>query len=194
VQFNDAGVFNGVAGLSFNKTFGLLAVSGGIYTGNLGLDFTESDTNPGCSAGIYNIYADLSELKLKKCQNGVSSDLDTGAAADPNMVTAAGTLTSNAPMIGAGSKAAAVGSRSGNTTEFATISGTKTASKQATFDASGNIVASAYDVGAAGADTQLQSTVSSSTITIAAGVAGCKTTTAYVNNVALSAATIVETS
>lgn len=73
-----------------------------------------------------------------------------GGSADPNTVTAAGTLTSNAPMIGAGSKAAAVGSRSGNTTEFATVSGTKTASKQLAFDASGNIVASAYDTGGTG--------------------------------------------
>lgn len=39
------------------------------------------------------------------------------------------------------------GTRSGNTTEFATVSGTKTVSKQLAFDASGNVIASASDIG-----------------------------------------------
>ncbi len=77
----------------------------------------------------------------------------TVTGADPNTVTAAGTLTSNAPVIGAGSKAASVGSRSGNTTEFATINGTKTTGKQLRFDASGNIEASSSDIGG-GASTE----------------------------------------
>ena len=81
----------------------------------------------------------------------VSSGAPCGSGGDPNMVTAAGTLTTNAPMIGAGAKAAAVGSRSGNTTEFLTQSGAKTAGKQATYDVLGNLVASAYDVGSGGA-------------------------------------------
>lgn len=71
----------------------------------------------------------------------------TTVTSSSDMVTAAGTLTSNAPMIGAGSKAASVGSRSGNTTEFATVNGTKTTGKQLRFDASGNIEASASDIG-----------------------------------------------
>lgn len=192
VIFNDGGTLGADSGLSYNKTFDILAVLGGLYTGNLGIDFTESDTNPGCSGGIYTIYADLSENKLKKCQNGTVTDLDTGAAADPNMVTAAGTLTSNAPMIGAGSKAAAVGTRSGNTTEFATISGTKTASRQATFDASGNIVASAYDVGAA--DTQLQTTVSSPTATVATGVAACLHSSGYYSSQVVASGTVTKSS
>lgn len=41
-----------------------------------------------------------------------------------------------------------IGSRSGNTTEFGTISGTKTTGKQLQFDASGNIAASSTDIGA----------------------------------------------
>lgn len=64
-----------------------------------------------------------------------------------NEVTAAGTLTSNLPVIGGGSKAVAVGTRSGNTTEFATVTGSKTTSKQLAFDASGNIIASSSDIG-----------------------------------------------
>lgn len=39
---------------------------------------------------------------------------------------------------------------SGNTTELATVSGAKTASKQLAFDASGNIIASASDIGGGG--------------------------------------------
>lgn len=39
---------------------------------------------------------------------------------------------------------------SGNTTELATVSGTKTVSKQLAFDASGNVVASASDIGGGG--------------------------------------------
>lgn len=60
-----------------------LPLAGGTMTGqliadNLGVEFEESDTNPTCAAGNFNIYADLSENKLKKCQNGTTTDLDTG--------------------------------------------------------------------------------------------------------------------
>lgn len=55
-------------------------MTGQIVTANTGVEFTESDTNPTCAAGNYTVYADLSETKLKKCTNGVVSDLDlTGA-------------------------------------------------------------------------------------------------------------------
>lgn len=43
-----------------------------------------------------------------------------------------------------------IGSRSGNTTEVATVSGAKTTNKQLMYDASGNIVASSTDIGAGG--------------------------------------------
>jgi hypothetical protein len=52
-------------------------LTGQLVTDNLGIEFDESDTNPGCTTGNYNIFADLSENKLKKCQDGVASDLDT---------------------------------------------------------------------------------------------------------------------
>ncbi len=63
-----------------------LLLTGGTLTGqliadNLGVEFGESDTNPTCAAGNYNIFADLSEVTLKKCINGVASDLDTGGGA-----------------------------------------------------------------------------------------------------------------
>lgn len=69
---------------------------------------------------------------------------------DPNTVTAAGTLGANEPVVGAGGKAAAAGTRSGNTTQFATVTGTKTTGKQLAFDASGNVIASGSDIGGGG--------------------------------------------
>jgi hypothetical protein len=56
-----------------------------------------------------------------------------------------------------------IGSRSGNTTEFATVSGTKTVNKQLAFDASGNVVASASDIGAGGSMTYPGAGVANST-------------------------------
>ena len=47
-----------------------------LVASNLGVEFAESDTNPTCAAGNYNIYADTSETQLKKCVNGASSLLN----------------------------------------------------------------------------------------------------------------------
>ncbi len=108
VQFNDSGTLGGDSGLTYNKTFDILAVLGGLYTGNLGIDFTESDTNPGCSAGVYNIYADLSETKLKKCQNGTVSDLagTAGATGATGPTGAAGATGATGPTGGGGGASA----------------------------------------------------------------------------------------
>lgn len=64
---------------------GLITAGGGLTvatgqeltTSNFGIQFTESDGNPTCTAGMFSIYADLSEMKLKKCNNGAVDDLDT---------------------------------------------------------------------------------------------------------------------
>lgn len=73
-----------------------LPLAGGTLTGqlvadNLGIEFEDSDTNPTCSAGNYNIYADLSETSLKACTNGSASKLATFAdlidANIPNDIT-----------------------------------------------------------------------------------------------------------
>lgn len=53
----------------------LITLGGQLVTSGLGIEFTESDTNPTCAAGNYGIYADTSENKLKKCQNGTATDL-----------------------------------------------------------------------------------------------------------------------
>ena len=59
-----------------------LPLAGGTMTGRITLDTdgvrgTASDVNPTCSVGVYDIFADLSETRWKKCENGVVSDLDT---------------------------------------------------------------------------------------------------------------------
>lgn len=59
--------------------------------------------------------------------------------------TGAGSFTANAPLIGAGTSAVTVGSKSGNTTVFGTTSGSLTSGDCVQFDASGNLV----DAGAA---------------------------------------------
>jgi hypothetical protein len=55
------------------------------------VEFTESDSNPTCAAGNYTIYADTSETKLKKCQNGVATDLDASGAGDVSAASNFGT-------------------------------------------------------------------------------------------------------
>jgi hypothetical protein len=71
-----------------------------------------------------------------------------------NPVTAPSTIATDAPVLGnANDRTVKAGTRSGNTTEFATVSGTKTTGKQLAFDASGNVIASASDIGGGGAGT-----------------------------------------
>lgn len=77
-------------------------LSGQLVAANLGIEFTESDTNPTCASGNFNIYADLSENKLKKCMNGSATDLDTtGGTPDFGTLTS-GTNTGMAGVCGTG--------------------------------------------------------------------------------------------
>ena len=57
-------------------------LSGQLVASNLGIEFGESDTNPGCAAGNFTLYADTSENKLKKCENGVLTDVDATGGGD----------------------------------------------------------------------------------------------------------------
>ncbi len=67
-------VTTGAQTFAGDKTF-----NGQIGASNLGVEFTESDTNPTCASGNYNIYADASDARIKKCQNGVVSDVGQDA-------------------------------------------------------------------------------------------------------------------
>jgi hypothetical protein len=93
------------------------------------------------------------QLSVARGGTGLASGTSGGIPyfSSTSTIASSGALTANAPVIGGGAGAApTVGSRSGNTTEFATISGTKTTGKQLAFDASGNIIASATDIGGSG--------------------------------------------
>jgi hypothetical protein len=103
----DADVDDGITASNY------LLLAGGTLTGqlvtdNLGIEFEDSDTNPTCAAGNYNIYADLSETTLKKCINGVATDLDTGAASFTDITT--GTNTTATMTVGTGASIAVSGS------------------------------------------------------------------------------------
>ena len=58
--------------------------------GNDKLEFAEEATNPTCAAGQYFVWANSTDLKLKKCQNGTISDLDTTGGAGGGYDTAKG--------------------------------------------------------------------------------------------------------
>jgi hypothetical protein len=69
---------------------GGINTAGDLVTSNLGVNFSESDSNPNCTTGDYKIYADTSEAMLKKCVNGVVTDIqeqqDVVTAQNPNNV------------------------------------------------------------------------------------------------------------
>ncbi len=65
-------------------TTAFTAASGNIVTSNEGVEFAESDTNPTCAAGDYSLYADTSEARIKKCVNGVATDI----AEEPDVIYA----------------------------------------------------------------------------------------------------------
>lgn len=71
----------------------------------------------------------------------------TGTIACATCVTSAGSLTANLPVIGAGGQASAVGTRTGNTTQFASWTGATTAAKCVDTDGSGNLQVTAADCG-----------------------------------------------
>lgn len=92
-----------------------LPLSGGTLTGslvtdNLGIEFEDSDTNPGCSSGEYKIYADLSENKLKKCMNGSATDLDTTGGTPSFDTLSGGTNTAASMVVGTGASLSTSGS------------------------------------------------------------------------------------
>lgn len=74
-----AQTISGANTFSADQTFGTGARA---IISNLGIRGTASDTNPACAGGDYTIYADLSEGKWKRCDNGVLADLGSSGGSD----------------------------------------------------------------------------------------------------------------
>jgi hypothetical protein len=138
-----AGVLPGANGGTGN---GFFAVSGPATT-------LKTFTLPNASATILTTNA---AVTVAQGGTGIASGTSGGVPyfSGSTTIASSGALTANAPVIGGGAgNAPTVGTRSGNTTEFATVSGAKTTGKQLAFDASGNVIASASDIGGGGAGT-----------------------------------------
>lgn len=100
-----------------------------------------------CTAGA-EFYTDTAADALYFCDN-----TDTWQRLQDyngNIVTASGTLTADLPVIGGGSKAVAVGTRSGNTTQYVTTTGAQTSGDCVKIDANGNHVANGSACGSGG--------------------------------------------
>ena len=74
----------------------------------------------------------------------------TGTITCTTCTTNASALTADLPVIGAGGQAAAVGTRSGNTTAYVTTTGTQTSGDCVKIDANGNHVANGSACGSSG--------------------------------------------
>ena len=160
VQFNDGGVFGGDAGLTYNKTTDVLTAVGGFsgpLLGNATTATALAANGTNCPAGQAPLGVDASG-NAEGCftpPGGVAPSrlLTTTApltgggdlSADrtftcPTCTTNAAALTSGQPVIGQGAQAAAVGTKSGNTTAFVTKdASTPGANECAKWDAAGNL-------------------------------------------------------
>jgi hypothetical protein len=101
------------------------------------------------------------------CSSGAAAGgVNASGAAEAcveNIVAAPSTIATDAPVLGNNAdRTVKAGTRSGDTTQFATVAGDKTTGKQLAFDASGNVIASAENIGGGGgAVTKLGSGVGS---------------------------------
>ena len=136
-----------------------LAQSGGGFVSNQIL--TASELNSALSAKVdytsplgtfaFQNYATPPAIGGTTPNTGKFSSLTLSTPlAVPQGGTGATSFTSSAPIIGSGSSALSVGSRSGSTTVFGTTAGSLTSGDCAQFDASGNIVDSGGSCGSGG--------------------------------------------
>ena len=125
-------------------------------SGIISLDYTNGQAASAGAKG-YLIAADWTTFNNKVATTltvSTTSPLGGGGDLSANRTltcttctTNASALTANLPVIGAGGQATAVGTRSGNTTQFASVSGALTTSRQLAWDASGNVIASSVAIG-----------------------------------------------
>lgn len=76
--FSGAGTFSSTLAVTGDLTANENLIVGN-GSGNDFIEFIEEATNPTCSAGVYGIWANTANLKLKKCENGVITDLALSA-------------------------------------------------------------------------------------------------------------------
>jgi hypothetical protein len=105
----------------------------------------------------------------------------TGNITCATCTTNGASLTANLPVIGAGGQATAVGTRTGNTTQFPTWTGPTTAARCVDTDASGNLQVVAADCGVGGGGlsgmtaTQVPIAATASTVTSSKAIQGTDT-------------------
>jgi hypothetical protein len=100
-------------------------------------------------------------IKIDNASGSPTASIET----DGNIIV--GGLTASRPVIADSGKKLTVGTYSGNTTQLATVTGTKTTSKQLAFDSDGNVIASASDIG--GSSSPVMARVTHSTSQTVAG-------------------------
>jgi hypothetical protein len=151
-----------INGLTLTSSTGTLTVANGkTATVSNTLTFTGTDSSSvAFGAGgtvVYNTRAINTTSPL-----GGGGDLSSDRTFTcTTCTTNASALTANLPVIGAGGNAVAVGTRSGNTTQFVTTTGTLTSGDCVKIDASGNFIANGSACGGSGgtpggSNTQLQ--------------------------------------
>ena len=97
-------------------------------------------------------------------------------------------LTANLPVIGAGSNAVAVGTRSGNTTQYVTTTGTQTNGRCVEIDSNGNHIAAAAACGTGG--TGCTTSGSANGVLVDDGAGGCSTSAVTIDPTAGKAGAI----
>ncbi len=138
--------FNGTSG-SVGKDSGIasanvVTAASNFVSGNLvqgaGANKTSSDSGI-ATANVATMAANGTSGNLIQSAGNNKTQSDAGIVA-ANVVTASSTLTSNLPLFGGGSKTTAVGTRTGNTTQVVTGSGSYTNGNALKVDASGNAI------------------------------------------------------